>query len=232
MMFIVGAQYAVAQEYQDVVYLKNGTVIKGFYHDFYTADSLRMETIDGGYFVCNINDIYRIAKERKDVYLLKKRDTEREWRLKGYRAFIDYGSWVNIKDTRVLATAFSTTHGYQFNRHLFLGAGIGIENISVADREYTILQNGINLPAFVAAKAYILRTRIAPYIDLRGGYTVLGIKGWNAAAAAGVDFCITPRLGLYANVGYSLMQLKDPEYRDSENNEFLHNAFLKLGIHF
>ena len=56
---------ACAQEYRDVVFLKNGSVIKGFYKELYPSDSLRMETIDGGVLVCAFSDIERIAKERR-----------------------------------------------------------------------------------------------------------------------------------------------------------------------
>ena len=77
-----------AQEYRDVVFLKNGSVIKGFYKELYPADSLRMETIDGGILVCAFSDIERIAKERTRIYVVNTQEdnllAHRRWRPRGY----------------------------------------------------------------------------------------------------------------------------------------------------
>lgn len=63
-----------AQDYRDVVFLKNGSVIKGFYRELYPSDTLRMETIDGGIFVCAMSDVVRIAKERTSLYVVNIQD--------------------------------------------------------------------------------------------------------------------------------------------------------------
>ena len=222
------------QEYRDVVFMKNGSVIKGFYKELYPNDSIRMETIDGGYFVCALADIERIAKERTEVYLIERQPEiiNMVWYKKGYRAFFEYGSWVNLDDTKVSSTSFITSHGYAFSNLLFIGAGMGIDRISTEKESFIITQNGINMPLFINLRCNILRRRISPFVDIKGGYTVLGIKGNYGTISSGVDFNITPRIGIYLSLGYYLMQIKDESYRPSKDKEYTSNAVFKLGIHF
>lgn len=52
-----------AQQYQDVVYLKNGSVIRGLITEQIPNKSLKIETTDGSIFICDMNDINKITKE-------------------------------------------------------------------------------------------------------------------------------------------------------------------------
>lgn len=235
LVFLLGFHVSnlMAQEYRDVVFLKNGSVIKGFYNEIYTDDSLRMKTIDGGYLVCAFSDIKRIVKEKNEVYLLRKtEDEERVWRPKGYSGQVEYGLWQNTKNRGIYASSFEMTHGYQFNRIVFLGGGVGVERISLTNESYTLTQSGVNVPVYADMRLYVLPNRVAPFLDLKGGYTVLGVKGGYSSASLGIDFSITPRLGIYGTVGYYVMQIHDQKYRDEDGKEFAQNISMKLGIRF
>lgn len=52
-----------AQQYQDVVYLKNGSVIRGLITEQIPNKSLKIETTDGSIFICDMNDVNKITKE-------------------------------------------------------------------------------------------------------------------------------------------------------------------------
>ena len=54
---------AVAQETQDVVYLKNGSIIRGVVIEQVPGKSIKIRTGDGSVFVYNMDDIARITKE-------------------------------------------------------------------------------------------------------------------------------------------------------------------------
>ena len=94
-----------AQEYRDVVFLKNGSVIKGFYKELYPNDSLRMETIDGGVLVCAFSDVERIAKERTSLYVVNvQEDLDppiRTWRPKATEVFWSTGKTPIRKSRRL-----------------------------------------------------------------------------------------------------------------------------------
>ena len=52
-----------AQQYQDVVYLKNGSVIRGLITEQIPNKSLKIETTDGSIFICDMNDVNKNTKE-------------------------------------------------------------------------------------------------------------------------------------------------------------------------
>lgn len=216
---------AEAQEYRDVVFLKNGSVIKGFYKELYPDDSLRMETIDGGMLVCAFSDVERIAKERTSIYVVNVQDEgelpPRIWRPKGYRGFLEYGQDTNSSESKIVATGLLTIHGYQFNRHLFLGAGFGIQHYEYRADQFTLSISQNTMPIFAEVQIDLLRTRITPYIESRVGYSVTGFKGIYFNPSAGVIFCMTPRTGGYLSLGYSFQKYKeDGEHKKLEGFSF------------
>jgi hypothetical protein len=67
-VFILTVTVLFAQNnFQDVVYLKNGSVIRGVIIEEVPNESLKIETTDGSLFVFTISEIEKMAKERVDV---------------------------------------------------------------------------------------------------------------------------------------------------------------------
>ena len=223
-----------AQEYRDVVFLKNGSVIKGFYKELYPSDSLRMETIDGGVLVCAFSDIERIAKERTRIYVVNTQEdnllAHRRWRPRGYTGTLEYGRDVNSSDSRIVTSALFTSHGYQFNPLLFLGLGFGIQHMEYEDGGLKLSYTESTIPVFVDAKIYLLRTRLAPFIEGRAGYSIKGFKGFYVNPSAGMSFGISPRTAGYLKLGYSFQQLKGHE--DETGKDRLEGISFRMGLRF
>ena len=55
--------YASAQQYEDVVYLKNGSIVRGVILEQVPGTSLKIQTIGGSQFVYSIADVEKITKE-------------------------------------------------------------------------------------------------------------------------------------------------------------------------
>lgn len=55
--------HASAQQYQDVVYLRNGSIIRGVIIEQIPGDSLKIQTRGGSVFVHRMSDVLKIAKE-------------------------------------------------------------------------------------------------------------------------------------------------------------------------
>jgi len=53
----------LAQEYEEVVYLKNGSVIRGTVIETVPGVSMKMQTKDGNIFVYNMEDVEKVTKE-------------------------------------------------------------------------------------------------------------------------------------------------------------------------
>ena len=66
---LMGMTFAFAQSgMQDVVYLKNGSIIRGDIVDMLPDDVVRIKTVDGSLFVYDYVDVERFAKEEAKSY--------------------------------------------------------------------------------------------------------------------------------------------------------------------
>jgi hypothetical protein len=61
--------YAYAQELQDVVYLKNGSIIRGIIVEQIPNKTLKIKTADGSVFVYQMDDVTRITREAMPTQL-------------------------------------------------------------------------------------------------------------------------------------------------------------------
>ncbi len=67
-LFCTIALYAAAQQqYVECIYLKNGSIIKGYIIEQIPNETVKILTRDGSIFVYNISDILKIAKEPKET---------------------------------------------------------------------------------------------------------------------------------------------------------------------
>ena len=216
-----------------MVFLKNGSVIKGFYKELYPSDSLRMETIDGGVLVCAFSDIERIAKERTKIYVVNTQNADmlppRIWRPKGYIGSLEYERDFNSSDSRIITSAMFTVHGYQFNPYIFLGIGIGFQQMEYETDGVKLSFTKTTVPLFADAKIHLLKTRIAPFVEGRLGYCVSGFKGLYFNPTVGVSFGISPRTGGLLAFGYSFQKLKGNEETDRTKLEGLS---FRVGLFF
>ena len=55
---------ALAQNYRDVVYLKNGSVIKGTVLEQVTGGNIKIQTADGSIFVYPSSEVVKVVKEK------------------------------------------------------------------------------------------------------------------------------------------------------------------------
>ena len=222
-----------AQEYRDVVFLKNGSVIKGFYKELYPSDSLRMETIDGGVLVCAFSDIERIAKERTRIYVVNTQETDmlppRVWRPKGYIGSIEYGRDINSSDSHLVTSAMFTVHGYQFNPYYYFGLGLGIQHMEYETGGLKMLFTESTVPLFADMKIHLLKSRIAPFVDGRIGYCIRGFKGFYLNPSAGVSFGISPKTGGYMGLGYSFQKINAKGETDKTK---LEGVSFRVGLFF
>lgn len=144
---------------------------------------------------------------------------------KGYRGNIEFGSCFLIgdypyppfysNDTFVYYN-LSTTHGYQFNSHIFVGAGVEFMGWGSA---YGLE----SCPLFADAKINILSGKWKPFIDCRAGIDLQNGCGFYANPSIGIQFSFTEKLGLYLKAGY-VNSIIEEERFNSIN--------LKLGFEF
>lgn len=122
----------------------------------------------------------------------------------GYRGFVEWSNDITSyryddDGTRFSSwsTGFSTSHGYQFNPNLFLGAGIG-------------LQGWVNnpgsdlLPLFVQVRTDQNWNGFTPYGDLRIGGNLCDGGGLFLSPSVGYRFNWGRKVGINLGIGLTL----------------------------
>ena len=155
----------VAQPLRDVVYLRNGSIIKGLVIEMVPNATISIRTADGSIFVYPASEVVRVEKEQRYHHSLMTSyaacDTCRATtHHRGYMGSIEGGICAYINESE-LRGSFLTTHGAQVTPKLFIGAGLGF------DSGYGVIYADIR-HFFNTAK-----THCNPYLECKAGY------GWS-----------------------------------------------------
>lgn len=230
--------YTIAQNYTEVVYLKNGSIIKGIIIEQVPDKSLKIQTADGSIYVYEMSEVTKITKEpaynRNNRY---DRRTYEDYKtrnsLRGYKGFIDFGYVINASDYDAGRVEFTTSHGYQFNNYFFIGGGMGLN--------YFHDLEAASVPVFANFRANFSNKRITPYGDIKlGGALGDDVCGFYCSISLGVRFKLEKRRAINISLGYVDQGITDFEYYyyDNHNNYWgyddvdLHGISLKLGFEF
>ena len=155
---------AIAQNnYQDVVYLKNGSIIRGVIIEQVPNESIKIETEDRSIFVYEMDEIQKLAKEEKITAKLDQVETESDGTglKKGYRGIAEFGYQFGLGDYGMDRFKFNIINGGQISPYFFIGGGVGLRYYFDADAAL--------IPVFVHARANILDKKVSPYFALSIG---------------------------------------------------------------
>ena len=221
-----------AEELQDVIYLKNGSVLRGVVIEQIPNESLRIRTADGNVFALEMSQIYKLTKEEpfykeQDVIktLFKPSDF---YRAKGYRGWVETGGAIALGDYGDAVFSFSTTHGLQVNPFFFFGLGVGID--------YHFDYKTVFMPFYLDLRTYFINRRISPFLDAKIGYSPIDGTGLYFTPSLGVSFGVANKCALNLSVGYNMQRTEMYTYYYSGSryysNELLHGLSFKLGVEF
>ncbi len=174
---------------EDVVYLKNGDIIRGQIIRLLPDSSLTIEIVGGSQLVLAMNDVNHIEKE--SAYRIKKYLPEHILRDSGfyntYELGFNPGYGIDNWNWSPFYTGFAMEiiMGHYFNPYFGLGAGTGIDAFSRYDNPM--------IPLFIRLEGNMLHRAITPYYFANTGYAFL----WTNQVVSGHG-------GLYANAGIGL----------------------------
>jgi len=173
--------------YEDVVYLKNGGIMRGMIIEQIPGKSLKIQTVDRNVFVYSFDEIEKITKEKKpgasEVGMYKS------------------SGYLNITRVGVLAGGQSTmfsasiTNGVQVGEYFSLGLGVGFDNYP----------NETVLPLFLDFRGYLLEGQIAPMIFADLGYSLGKVTARDEWDAGGLMFSIGAGVQLKTSASTSVM---------------------------
>jgi hypothetical protein len=180
--------------WQDVVYLKNGSKIKGMITEFVPNVSYTITTSDGSIFVCNIADIVKITKEQViSSTVPAKPDSLRvipapfeypgsQEFTKGYRGIVELGYGLKSGKYGLDVTNFNFVNGYQLTEKMFVGVGTGIKYFT--ESEMTLI------PLYADFKYSFLNQKVSPMFGFSAGFSFNPNNGFE-----GEGFLFNPSLG-------------------------------------
>lgn len=162
---------AMAQSYRDVVYLHNGSVIRGQVVEHTIGDKLRVQTSDGSLFVYNSDEVRLIEKElfnssRRPQYNYEPNKSV-------YRGYVELSGTMPTGKYWEHHIDFATGHGAYIHPFLYAGGGIGLSFFTDAESVLFPIYGEVRgiLPTNVGVKPYIgLRLGVSTDLDFVGLY--------------------------------------------------------------
>lgn len=207
-LLISFSTYSNAQNYTEVVYLKNGSVIKGVIIEQIPNVSLKVKTTDGSLIICNMSDVEKITKEESQFVKNVQRSSAKP-ALKGYKGFVDLGYLADLSDNNAGKIEVSTAHGYQFNNYIFLGAGMAVDYFNDADL--------VSVPLFVNFRVNFINKKITPFADFKTGYSAGDVEGAYVSLGMGARFSAKGKKAINVRLEYNFQQY-DYSYSYSSGN--------------
>lgn len=124
---------------------------------------------------------------------------------RGYRGFLEWGNDIRtdnywglyaIERKTSVCTGFMTSHGYQFNPYLYVGAGLGFEYSNVSDCHI--------IPLFLDGRTDLKFGRFTPFFDVRLGVSLTEGAGVYFSPTIGYRFNWGRKVGINLGVGMTL----------------------------
>jgi len=150
---------AMAQKgMQDVVYLKNGSIIRGMVIEQVPGVSIKVETADKSVFVYPMDEVEKITKEPAVRSSVANAGIG-----KGYEGLVQVGYGIGVGLYGEDRAKFNFINGYRFNPHLMTGIGVGV-------RAYTGSgETTLFVPFFLHVRYTPLDRKISPYLAVDFG---------------------------------------------------------------
>jgi hypothetical protein len=211
-LIILSVTMMVAQTvYRDVVYLKNGSVIKGTIVETVPEKSIKIETVDGNLFVYNLSDIEKLTKEavaapsKESKPVIERLGNDEQRSNENQRSYESPRSYESQRSSEGSASIFSiygalalplgslgktdgdyagrAKTGWSAGLQFVTGGTIGF----LIDGSYS--QNKIDVPtaSFAAGK-----------LEYTGWTTILGLAGLKIGTdnSSGTNFFVAPLVGV------------------------------------
>jgi hypothetical protein len=210
LFFLMITNYLISQNnYEEVVYLKNGSVIRGIIIEQVPNQSVKIQTKDRNIFFFKFDDIEKITKEINSVSSSSQSDnlpikTEQKKRNFINYTEINFASGIGeiepfeynyITKNNDYSYGIKTSCGYQVSNHFYLGASIGIDRHKVIK----------TIPLGIELRYRVVNEKISPMFNANFGYALKAgyLKGGVVInTQVGIRTRISKNLAYLFNIGY------------------------------
>ena len=231
LFFLTSFLCGFAQEMQDVIYLKDGSVVKGIIVEQVPNKSIKLQTVDGSLFVYQMDAVEKMSKE------LRVASARRGYNqgvvtafagkglTVGYKGYVDFGYTIGTGDYGQDRLAVSFVNGVQLNPYLYVGLGSAFN--------YYTKGEAIGIPIFTNVRCHFADSGIAPFADLRVGYSPLGdAQGFYFSPSFGCRFGLSERVGVNVDIGYEMQWADVIDYGYKVESKSIDGISLKFAVDF
>jgi len=172
--FLLVSSFVIAQtNTRDVVYLKNGSIIKGDILEVVPNESLKIKTSDGSIFVFKMEEVDRTGKEESEKNQTSGPGKDRPHpKSSGYLLMVRLGPNLETSDGK---SNFSGGIINAFQVNPYISLGIGAEATNYVYHE--ISNSSVMIyPVFFDARFYDARRTVQPMFSAQVGYGIVGNK--------------------------------------------------------
>ena len=196
-VFIQCAFYTLAQTVkQDVVYLKNGSIIRGDIIEQIPNQSLKIETYDRSVFVYKFEEIEKITKEEV-AKPGKNNAVVNTAKKSNYLFMMEFGFCPGVGNIKTDGNEYSNEdqiiniqmiHAARVDPNLSIGLGIGLDALKDVNQ----------IPVFLDIRPYFSKTATTGFFALDVGYNI-GTKKETLNYGYGGDITVKDKGGLMIN---------------------------------
>jgi len=233
-MMMPGLLAAQFGKVQDVIYLKDGTILRGQILDESNEETLKIQITGYNVIVVERDEIDKITQE--------KRPRAEYYNKEGY---INTTSLVLSPGERGSSARFGMVNGYQVDPNFSIGLGLGYSSYNDAPLSA--------IPVFVDLKYKILKANRTPFVFVKAGYNFsvnektsgnqnndgLNLKeqisGTMLNTGIGLHFDVAKNLALNFTFGYLADNLSYTEmfgFREIETKLKYRRAVIGFGLSF
>jgi len=206
----------------DVLYLKNGWVLRGKIISAVADEVVKLRTNDGNIFTFPRPEVSEIRQEPA------LRNQHIRYRNRGYVNFTELGvlaSRNNVTDAGTTTSAFTfhTVNGYKFNQFLYTGLGAGVD----------LYASQTFIPVFASIRGDFSRKgALIPYYYIDGGWGLNGttnlpdqkqMGGLHFATGIGMKVLFNGNAGFLLSVGYYLQETAIETTKDGTSTRVRNN---------
>lgn len=239
LLFTAACNFGFSQnKKQDVVYLHNGSMIRGQLIERIEGSHVKIETTDGSIWVFKMEEVKEIAS-------IATNQTKKEFEIstKGFYNITDLGLLTGrTTNYSVISVSAQTVSGYRFSKRLAAGIGVGIESFDIP-----------LAPLFAEGRYYLSKGTFSPFVALQAGYALPlenyrdDTFGWRnkggitANANIGIRNYFTENIALVISVGFRHQQSTSKytfnNWWDNENTttvtrNYYNRVVFRMGILF
>jgi len=218
MALVANAQNAL----QDVVYLKNDSIIRDIIIEQIPNESIKIETRDRNVFVFKMDEISKFTKERPPEVMYDTPQISRQpEQLTKYAAFIKLGyghgggNGAYIGSYNINRLSLSAINGYKFSPYFMLGfeTGFNYYTMTYVEKDYTSRVADFTIPLSLYVHANLTQSNVVPFFSVSGGYNVFisgdaFFAGLILEPTFGVSFKISSKIRLSLSLSYTMDQIQ------------------------